>query len=107
MTGKFYDRIKRTNVNVALDTTTEGDKNFYKQLFAELTAKGVISPLTGLRELGIKEPVRIAGEINAWIAQKSKAEAYAQAIQGNPYLERAIDEVIETNQKLTGGNTQG
>lgn len=103
--GTIYKRMKKVNAAVTLDLTTEADRNMFKQMVAQGWAKGVISPLSAFRELGFKEPERLAREMSAYMAQQSKAQAYAQATEARPGLDAVFDNAIKEYDTIAG-NTQ-
>lgn len=92
--GTYAKRIKRVNVEVKLDTMSEGERGFVKQMVAQLLMKGVFPPESGFREIGMKEPKRLAREMKEWMAMQSKAQAYAQLEKEHPELGKAIGTLV-------------
>jgi hypothetical protein len=106
--GTYAKRIKRVNVEVKLDTMSEGERGFVKQMIAQLMMKGAFPPESGFREIGMKEPKRLAREMKEWMAQQSKAQAYAQLEKEHPELGRAIGTLVNeymTQLQPLEGNT--
>lgn len=107
--GLFAQRIENVNVDVRLDTTTEGERNYLRQIIGNLLMKQAFPPESGYRYLGMKEPARVAGELEEYQAQRSRAMMFAQIEKKHPDLMNSINNMIkdfmQTYQKLTEGNT--
>ncbi len=114
MSGSFSERIKRVNVEVSLDTSTEADQSLKKQLVAQILMKGGMAPLSGFREMGIfREPERLTREMEEWTMLQNEAQKYAILAKKYPPLAetyKAVTEkfvtALEQGQALLESNSQ-
>lgn len=91
----YYERIQRVNVRVELDTRSEADKSAFKGIVQALLIGDKMAPASAFRELNFKEPTKLAEEIDAWMARRSKAEYYAKRIEQVPELGDVLDGAIQ------------